>query len=55
MKPKFDISRLSQEQFEMVLNGLITLKQANPKLEVYLNERFIIKVIQDINNFKNKK
>lgn len=54
MKPKFDITQLSQEQFEAILNGLIMLKQANPKLEVCLNEKFIIKVIQDINNLKNK-
>ena len=53
MKEKFDISRLNQEQFEMVLNALIMLKQSNPKMDVYLNEKFIVKMIQEINKYKN--
>ena len=54
MKTRFDISKLSQEQFEIVLNALIMLKQSNPKMDVYLNESFIIKIIHEMNKYKNE-
>ena len=54
MRPKYNINleQLTQTQFEAVLNALILLKQSNPKMDVYLNENFIRKVINEI--FANK-
>ena len=48
MKPQLDISQLNQQQFEMILDALILLKQSNPQEEVYLNERYITKVVQEM-------
>tara|TARA_Y100000389_G_C17162928_1_gene365292 strand:+ start:412 stop:597 length:186 start_codon:yes stop_codon:yes gene_type:complete len=52
MKPKsrINLENLNQEQFEMILNALIMLKQSNPTLDVYLNEKFITKVLNEIIN-----
>jgi hypothetical protein len=52
MKSRFDISQLSQEQFEMILNALIMLKQADPSREVYLNEKTLIQIISQLNKIK---
>ena len=52
MKTRIDISQLSQEQFEMILNALIMLKQTEPSREVYLNEKTFIQIISELNKIK---
>lgn len=53
MKPRIDLSQLSQEQFEAILNALIMLKQSDPTREVYLNEKNFIQIMSELNKFKN--
>ena len=45
--------KLSQEQFEYVLNMLILYKQMNTDTDVYLNESFAKKAITFANKAKN--
>tara|TARA_B100001248_G_C27021164_1_gene292074 strand:- start:135 stop:296 length:162 start_codon:yes stop_codon:yes gene_type:complete len=52
MKLRVDISRLSQEQFEMILEALILLKKSNPARDVYLNEKTFIQIISELNKIK---
>ncbi len=52
MKQKIDVSKLNQEQFEMILNALILLKQSDPSRDVYLNEKTFIQIISELNKIK---
>ena len=43
--------KLTQEQFDYVLNILIMYKQINPNKDVYLNERTFKNAVSIVNNF----
>ena len=41
--------KLSQEQFEQIIDIIIIYKQANPKKKVYLNEKYAKEAIHFMN------
>ena len=45
------LDKLSQEQFEHILNVLIVYKQSNKDKDVYLNEKSIKEAFHFMNNY----
>jgi len=43
-----NVDNLSQKQFDYILEMLILFKQLNPKEDVYLNEKSIMKSLKSL-------